>query len=239
MLYARNIPWGRFAAEGMVVGISILAAFWIDAWWSDRQDHLREQEGLSSMRAEFARSLVALDEVLDSVRANAANLDQLITILREAGDQPVMVPGTLLGSAVLWRTSDVSTSTLEALIASGDLNRLSNQALRSDLAGLPAFLLDITEDELLARDYAESSMSEFLVREGLAEIAYAHRGGVNRDDAPTEILVTPSPQFIGILMARRIHFDYSLTGLPTVQDYLRHLIDDIDAELAKPNRKTW
>ena len=122
-------------------------------------------------------------------------------------------------------------------MASGDLNLLSNVELRAHLAGLPAVLLDVTEDEIVARSFAEFEMSVFLAREGLAEIAYANRSGVRGPKglqdltAPSEISVLPSPELIGFLTARRIHFWYSEVGLPVVRSYLEMLIEQIDNEL--------
>lgn len=38
-----------------------------------------------------------------------------------------------------------------------------------------------------------------------------------------------------ILTARRVYFEYSILGLPVIQDYLRHLIELIDQELESPS----
>lgn len=218
--------------------ISILLAFSIDAWWNNRIEQQREREELISMRDEFQSSLSGLDEVLSSIKVHAANIDFFIRMLKSAGDEPVLVSGTLLGSAITWRTSDVSISSLDALMASGDLNLLPNVELRANLAGLPALLLDVTEDEIIAKNFAENEMSIFLAREGLAEIAYAHREGVQGEDgipslsAPDEIRVLSSPELIGYLTARRVHLWYSEAGLPDLRSYLEALIAQINEELA-------
>ena len=238
MATIRQIPWARILAEGAVIVVSILLAFSIDAWWDNHVEQQREREQLLSMRAEFHGSLSGLDAILASVQSHAENIESLIALLKAAGDKPVLVPGALLGSAVTWRTSDVSTSTLDALMASGDLNLLRNVELRTRLAGLPAFILDVTEDEIIARSFAESEMSVFLAREGLAEIAYANREGVPGPNGiqtlttPAEIYVRPSPELIGMLTARRVHLWYSEVGLPDVRSYLASLIEQIDNELA-------
>ena len=92
-------------------------------------------------------------------------------------------------------------------------------------------------DEIIAQTFAENEMSVFLAREGLAEIAYAYRQGVQDPDgvpgltAPDEISVVPSPELIGFLTVRRVHYWYSEAGLPEVRSYLRILIEQIDSEL--------
>jgi len=230
-------PWRRFVAEGSVIVASILLAFSIDAGWSNHIERQREREQLISMRAEFEASVTGLDEIITSIQGHAQNIESLISLLKAAGEEPVLVSGALLGSVITWRTSDVSTSTLDALMASGELNQLRNVELRANLAGFPAFLLDVTEDELIAQTFAETQMSVFLAREGLAEIAYAHRAGVKGTEgiqtltAPSEITVYPSAELIGMLTARRVHLWYSEQGLPTVRAYLRTLVDQIGHEL--------
>ena len=240
MTDTRQIPWRRVLLEGAVIVVSILLAFAIDAWWTNRIEQQREREQLISMLAEFRASLSGLDGVLNSIQGHAKDVESLIALLKAAGDEPVLVHGSLLGSAITWRTSDVSTSTLDALMASGDLNLLRNVELRANLARLPAILLDVTEDEIVAQNFAESQMSVFLAREGLAEIAYANRSGVPGSEvphnlsAPVEISVLPSNELIGYLTARRVHFWYSEVGLPVVRAYLEMLITQIDEEL-KPD----
>ena len=237
MANTRQAQWKRFLAEGVVILVSILLAFSIDAWWNSRIEEQREREQVVSMLAEFKADLTGLDSVLASIQGHAQNIDTLIALLKASGDQPVQVPGALLGSAITWRTSDVSTSALDALMASGDLNLLRNTELRTNLAGLPAFLADVREDENVAQIFAESHMSIFLAREGLAEIAYAYREGVQDPGgipdliAPEEISVLPSPELIGFLTARRVHFWYSEVGLPNVRSYLQTLIEQIEDEL--------
>ena len=237
MANTREEQWKRFLVEGVVILVSILLAFSIDAGWDARIEQQREREQLVSMLAEFKADLTGLDAVLTSVQGHATNIESLIALLKAAGDEPVMVPGPLLGSAITWRTSDVSTSTLDALMASGDLNLLRNAELRANLAGLPAFLSDVTEDEVVAQTFAESQMSVFLAREGLAEIAYAYRQGVQGPDgipgltAPDEISVVPNSELIGFLTTRRVHFWYSEQGLPDVRSYLQMLIKQIEEEL--------
>ncbi len=226
-----RIPWDRHAAEGFVVVVSILLAFSIDAWWDGYQEDKRERKQLAAMREEFSASAVALEAIYESIEQHAAGVDELMLLLKSAEAESIDVPGHLLGYAIGWRTSDVSTSTLDTLIASGDLNLLENEELRRELAGFPAFLLNLTEDELMAMQFAESVMVSFMAREGLAEAAYSNRPSLDWPGAPEYVSVNASDELIGLLMARRVHFHFSLEQLPQVKAYLESLIGKIDAEL--------
>ena len=231
MNQSQKIPWNRLAAEGFVVVASILLAFAIDAWWDGYLDDRREDRQLAAMREEFIASSDAIDEIFASIEQHANGVDELISILKSAEGESVQVPGHLLGYAIGWRTSDVSTSTLDMLIASGELNQLESEDLRRDLAGFPAFLLNLTEDELMAMEFAESIMATFMAREGLAEAAYSNRPGLDWPNASESETVVPSAEFIGLLTARRVHFNFSLRQLPLVKTYLEALVAKIDAEL--------
>jgi len=50
---AQSLPWRRMALEGGVIVLSILFAFAIDAWWSQRKDHIEGIEQLGRVAAEL------------------------------------------------------------------------------------------------------------------------------------------------------------------------------------------
>ena len=56
------IPWKRLAAEGAAIVISILLAFWIDAWWDARNDLVEEREILVGLESEFVDLRNRLDQ---------------------------------------------------------------------------------------------------------------------------------------------------------------------------------
>ena len=52
----RQIPWLRVFVEGVVIVGSILLAFGIDAWWSQRGERQAEVEALHGLRDDFVES---------------------------------------------------------------------------------------------------------------------------------------------------------------------------------------
>ncbi len=70
----REIPWPRILAEGAAIVVSILLAFWIQAWWEERADRADESASL----ARLARDLD------DDIRDLKGNLDRARTGLRAA-----------------------------------------------------------------------------------------------------------------------------------------------------------
>ena len=237
MINTKQIPWMRIITEGCVIVVSILLAFAIDAWWSERIEREQEREHLLAMRSEFQSSIEGLNGVYSSIQQHAKTIEELIIELKSVEHgQSILVSAERMGSVNVWRTTDVSTSTLTALMSSGNLNQLSNPALRSALAGFPAVLLDMTEDEIVSQRFAEQVMSTYLVKAGLAEIVYANRGGNEAlkeilTTAPSEIAVIHTPELINLLTVRRLHLFFSELSIPEVTDYLTNLISMIDDEL--------
>jgi hypothetical protein len=148
--------------QGATIIFSILLAFSIDAWWAQRNHNLIEIEQLTSIKSELELGLNNLDNVLDAVNFHSKNIDSLIILMENAKQIPFQVSGPLLGSSIMWRTSDVSISTLNSIMASGSLNQLTNAELRVKLANLPAIQLDLTEDEITAKEFVENQMVPFL-----------------------------------------------------------------------------
>ena len=53
MTNSRNTHWPRIFAEGGAIVVSILLAFWIDAWWDDRADEQQERALLNALLQDF------------------------------------------------------------------------------------------------------------------------------------------------------------------------------------------
>ena len=104
---SKEIPWIRIAAEGGAIVISILLAFWIEAWWSDRQSDLDERDYLSTLeivlidyRSNFEGNMHYISSIRNSnrtlldaavnpdVRLSDDELDQLISSLTWQYQQP-------------------------------------------------------------------------------------------------------------------------------------------------------
>lgn len=133
--------------------LSILAAFFLEGWRSDREFDREVDEALENVQRELERNreLVALEvAALDrQVRGGEA----LVELLDAARGQStiVAVPDTLAWLATGWNLSfSPSLGAVDALIASGRLANIRNPELRLGLAGLREVFNDALEDELSA-----------------------------------------------------------------------------------------
>ena len=68
MIKAREIPWPRIFAEGVAIVVSILLAFWIQAWWQARVDRTDEAASLARLARGLDDDIVDLEGNLDRAR---------------------------------------------------------------------------------------------------------------------------------------------------------------------------
>jgi hypothetical protein len=199
---ASDLRWKRLVGEGAAIVASILLAFWIDAAWEQRQESARLQQTLVAIRGdlEASKNSVAFylsiasarrDSVLalyeatnqESPQLGGKELDQLLTVLEFAPD------GATIG-----------TAGIQALIFSGGLASIENDALRAELADWPRRVSVLQAKELQdTRGYFELWMP------------YAKRNG---EIGQVQNLITRFPGIPGSVLepfpiAPRESFDHS------------------------------
>ena len=62
-----TIPWKRLSTEGLVIVVSILLAFAIDAWWEERQEQTAQLERLARVAAEIEVNSVFIERKIDTL----------------------------------------------------------------------------------------------------------------------------------------------------------------------------
>lgn len=146
--------------EGVVVVVSILIAFGLDAWWEDRTKRADFLDDLINIQQELQSNLVTVDAAIGFQEGAVASIDVL---LREASRVPagnnLTLSDTIVFAAFLSTPSyDPSTGAVDALIASGRLSDLDDPELKAILTDFRTAVLDIREDELAARSAAHDKI---------------------------------------------------------------------------------
>jgi hypothetical protein len=116
--------WGFLLAEAVLIVLSILLAFAIDAYWDGRQEEARRLELLHALRSDFAATAMALDKALEKAMADVARTggyldvvfdnrtvsrDSLVYLLDGVGEITFFEP-----SAASYRTA-LSTGSLDLI----------------------------------------------------------------------------------------------------------------------------
>lgn len=227
---------GRLVLEAVAIVVSILLAFALDAMWDERQLRAWEITQLEVLREEMQQNLDALDPVVATHKLNAQRLSTLVTKLdgAEVG-QEITVRDDALISLILWRTSDISSGSLDALLASGKLGDIQNAEIRKRIATWPSRVLDAQEDEILARDFVVHILTPRFAGHGILPMADRGRpmpgnpGSLPVVDSETTFVVTAEMRDLS--SARRMHSMLAAYSLSALQDYIREVLVLLDAEL--------
>ena len=80
---AKSELWSRLSLEGLVIVVSILLAFALDAAWDDRQQNIRRDEYLSVLEDEFR---AAAEEMQEQIGDHEPQVRSIETMLRQLAD---------------------------------------------------------------------------------------------------------------------------------------------------------
>lgn len=140
------IPWKRISVEGVAIVASILLAFAIDAWWTEKTERDRTGELLEALEAEWASDLQSIDshlkdydsvmdgtiKLLDAHRAGTTTIsgDEAVDLIRGTG----------------WSTYKPSVAALNVLLDFG-LDQVGDGTLRMAIASWPSQLAEVTPEQ--------------------------------------------------------------------------------------------
>jgi hypothetical protein len=166
MSVRNSIPFGRLLAEGLLIVLSILLAFALDAGWGNLQELSEEAEILRRLETEAAANLDQLVEkqnAHDDAREAAAALLGL-TGLRTPPAVHADSVGRLIFRMTFTWSYDPGNGVLSSLVNSDKLRLIRSDSLRTALASWPALVADIQEDEQAAWRVLDERVTPFLDR---------------------------------------------------------------------------
>ena len=204
-----SVPWARLSAEGAAIVLSILLAFAIDAWWDTRQDQAEEREILIGLQAEFVDLRGRLDLWANMNRDGIGFIEELL-----AGPVEEMDPASVESAIVYAYFVNVldQGGALDALLASGRLERISDRNIRVKLAKWPDWLEDIHTNDLSSREFSWGVIMPFLAKRGIPDKHCADDIYVCPDAGPVpEIYVNlaKDPEFRALIILRRAMMSFA------------------------------
>jgi hypothetical protein len=173
----RNIPWPRVFAEGAAIVVSILLAFWIQAWWDYRSDRFEEIEVLSALQEELHGNIKSIESSLAFRKTMVGPITELLQA--SAADREIPSPelDELLGSLVWGDKSDPSTGVFQSLVQGGQLAQITSTGLRARIASLSKTYQRLEEAEGHYAGTARNWLSPYLYKKSdLAQITNAQPG---------------------------------------------------------------
>lgn len=159
MAEPRPIPWETIAVEAVAIVLSILLAFAIDAWWTEKREGDVEHAALQALRSDFAASREQLEVVLRSLEGGRSSFARFQsatpTELTEIDADAIR---KILTGLVKNHTFDPVTATLDALANDGRLGLISDPQLlghlskwRRDLDNIDDISSELRAESVLVR----------------------------------------------------------------------------------------
>ncbi len=159
----QEIPWLRVGAESVAIVGSILLAFAIEAWWQDRNELAIEQRSLSALLAEFEENDELLREARDGYERTYTAAIQLLAYFDQGTDDMDLSEfDQLVGRLISTQSTHLESGAYDALIASGELNLVRDESLRSRLAAWPSYVAEWSEEEESVFSFVREELAPYL-----------------------------------------------------------------------------
>ncbi len=226
------MEWRKLLIEGALIVISILLAFAIDAAWEHRKDVAEEREILVGLELEFEDLRGRLEIWRDWNNRSAGLIERFLS-----DDVQSMSASEIEEALTLSFLANVldQGGPLDALLASGRLEMISDEEIRRRLAKWPDWLEDIHTNDLSIRGVAFHEIAPLLARNGYPDFVCSGQdflcapGG----DAPEEWLALAAiPELRSLLSYRHMFARMSASDHENARQEAIELLELLRARIA-------
>lgn len=141
--------WKKYIYDSIVIIGSILIAFAIDAWWTDKSNLKQKEALLINLKQDFEESKVQLDQLKFNHNKIEKNVETLLiwSDKESLSEANIMQFDSILG-AIWWRqVYDPQMGTLESILSLGRFDIIGNKKLLSELTKWASLIKDLNEVE--------------------------------------------------------------------------------------------
>lgn len=152
----------RAVAEAIVVVLSILLAFTIDAWWDNRRERLEEQELIAGLQQEVQENRERVAQVIDTLRVAQNHLRAFaaMSVAEAATIEAAAAYPTVVRPTHRSFTYELTDGFLQATVSSGKLALIRDASLRAALAEVESLREDVQEVQDVVSDLAADGTRE-------------------------------------------------------------------------------
>lgn len=228
--------------EGVVIVLSILLAFAIDAWWDERQERVLESEILLGLQQEFAGNKTDLEE---RIGRHHEMLNSHLVLLEAAHQGYWQSEGLSIDRAFAHLasppTTDLGSGVLDALISAGRLGVLSSRELRVRLAAWKSIYLEVHDDEVMNRAFVFDRVLPYAMKSGMpmsaalssfSDVEWPSKTRSLADDPDSLNRLWSDPEFTSLLEVRLGFLSHTTGEYETALDEITVIMELIDQSLA-------
>jgi hypothetical protein len=222
----RSLPWLRIIIEGVVIVVSILLAFGIDAWWEGQQNRAEEERVLSALLDEFVDNGDGLATTREVHRREVRAMEALLAAAESGALPATATLDTIFARALYVGHYNPRTGALSSTISSGRIDLVKNPELRNRLAGWDAIISDLVLDEQTRRDFVYHELIPALAGFGIG--GNASNGRPSRSDYEEAL---GSRELLAYLRQQAGWVTHFLTHFDDVQAAADEIVADLANEI--------
>ena len=184
-------PKARLVVEFFVIVFSILVAFALDAWWSNRMDAKQARAQIETLHAEFEanqETLTDLRRQLESMRVAVASL--LPHISSDAALLPLDSINAMMDLSFRLGTVELRTGSVQALLSSGELAEIDDPELKALIASWPAEVAGLRTQSRLLEENREIILD--YLHDRVPTLDIAHKTGEMGRYPHSSFTISPS-----------------------------------------------
>jgi hypothetical protein len=133
-----DIHWKRIAVEAVAIVGSILLAFWIDAWWEERQERVEEVEIIDRFIADVREDLEDVSRIQSLLPRKKASLQSIYVTLESSEERPVDMAGFLANivssTTQGWNQKRARRMTFNETLSSGKFSLIRDMSIRAAIS---------------------------------------------------------------------------------------------------------
>lgn len=222
------------ARDATLIIVSILIAFSLDAWWDDRIEQQEIRDTLHAVHVDFSSTK---DELRTVVDANKRYIDLVTKLISLESDDIGSLDASVKSElAYLLPTGGITfdpvLGSVDALISSGQLNRVRNLQLRSLIGAWPALMDEIGEDQQILIDMYMAQQERSV---DLGIYLLSLRGSLTgislQSDDEVLATATNDAEMLNRLAAHRFAIQGLNEELRDVEDHLDKILHLLEEEL--------
>jgi hypothetical protein len=236
-----TLPWRRTVMESAAIILSILLAFAIDAGWDEYKKSTQEKAFLVSLLSDFKEINSRIDE---STAVHLKFINSGRQLLSFYGTDTPIIETEVLEKMLCDIFFDFSSLYLpsgsrDALFASGDIQIISNEKLRSMLAAWPTIVADASEDDSMIAYDVMNNMTPYLSSKVRTRNVMRFTSSITATEYISPIepvnydVLWNDPLFDNLVTFRIVNETYSLLENGNLSEAANEIIRVIEKELGR------
>ena len=221
--------------EIVLVVIGILIALQINTWKEEKNQRGVEQSILKNLKEDFNKNQEEVEVLIFANKKYLRNLNKFVDIIKSSPkEQNISIADTLAMAAIAAPTYIPTTSTIDVIISTGNIDLLKNEELKTLISRFKREVADLSEDEYDVREMANVQLAPLLSQEDdlINEYENTYAYTIDRDNKikiNTSSLVNNS-NLLGTYIAQRLYYNKmilsQLNGIYEMQKQILQMINN-------------